>query len=160
MKNHALKLLKHLDKASDNMKKNDSYGSGKIMFHINSMGGCMYSAFSVVEHMLRNKYPITTVCEGCVASAAVLISLAGNERIIGKHSYMLIHEIRSSAWGKFSQLKDDMKNNKRLMKDMKKYLREKSGNKLPKEELDELLQHDILWDHKKCLKYGLVDSVE
>ena len=31
--------------------------------------------------------------------AGVLISLAGHERHITKHSYMLIHEIRSGCWG-------------------------------------------------------------
>ena len=72
----------------------------------------MYAALSVVENIRRCKYKIITICEGLVASAGVLISMATNERHIGKHSYMLIHEIRSTAWGKFTELKDDMKNNK------------------------------------------------
>ena len=152
-------IISSLDTVVKNIQKHDNYGEGNIMFHINSCGGNVYAALSVVEHMRRCRYPITTICEGCVASAAVLISLAGTKRIIGKHSYMMIHEIRNISWGKFSELKDQMQNNKKIMKDMKGYLRERTGDKLPKEQLDDLLKHDILWGHKKCLKYGLVDSV-
>ena len=71
----------------------------------------------------------------------------------------MIHEIRSTAWGKFTELKDDMKNNRKLMKDMKKYFRERSGEKLPDDKLDDVLKHDILWSAKKCLKYGLVNNI-
>jgi len=31
--------------------------------------------------------------------------------------------------------------------------------KVPTEELDEILKHDLLWDAKKCLEYGLVDEI-
>ena len=85
--------------------------------------------------------------------------MAANERHIGKHSYMLIHEIRSTAWGKFTELKDDMKNNKKLMKDMKAYMKERSNNLLPEDRLDKLLKHYILWSAKKCIKYGLANKI-
>ena len=32
-------------------------------------------------------------------------------------------------------------------------------NKLPEDNLDELLKHDIIWNAKKCLKYGLIDKI-
>ena len=72
---------------------------------------------------------------------------------------MLIHEIRSGCWGKFSECQDDMKNNKIIMKDLKKYLLKKSNNKLDKNRLDVLLAHDIIWNAKKSLKNGLVDKI-
>jgi len=154
-------LITALDKASKFVNKYYTIDSKKpsIMLHINSDGGEVYSALSVIEHMKHLDAHITTICEGCVASAGVLISLAGNRKIIRKHSYMMIHEIRSGCWGKYSECQDDMKNNKKLMKDLKKYMQEACNGKLPEDSLDELLRHDIMWSARKCLKYGLVDEI-
>jgi ATP-dependent Clp endopeptidase proteolytic subunit ClpP len=154
-------LITALDKASKFVNKYYTIDSKKpsIMLHINSDGGEVYSALSVIEHMKHLDAHITTICEGCVASAGVLISLAGNRKIIRKHSYMMIHEIRSGCWGKYSECQDDMKNNKKLMKDLKKYMQEACNGKLPEDSLDELLRHDIMWSARKCVKYGLVDEI-
>jgi len=131
-----------------------------IVLHINSYGGDVHAALSVVEHIKSLNVNVTTICEGYVASAGVLLSLAGKRKIIRKHSYMLIHEISSSCWGKYTELKDEMKNNKRLMKDLINYMKEACNGKLPEENIDELLRHDISWGAKKCLKYGLVDEIK
>lgn len=154
-------LIAALDKASKFVNKFYTIDSKKpsIMLHINSDGGEVYSALSVIEHMKHLDSHITTICEGCVASAGVLLSLAGHRKIIRKHSYMMIHEIRSGCWGKYSECQDDMKNNKKLMKDLKRYMQEACNGKLPEDSLDELLRHDIMWSARKCLKYGLVDEI-
>jgi ATP-dependent protease ClpP protease subunit len=31
--------------------------------------------------------------------------------------------------------------------------------KIPKTKMDEILKHDLWWDAKTCLKYGLVDEI-
>ena len=58
---------------------------------------------------------------------------------------------------KYNDLVDDMENNTRLMKMIKKLYAEYS--QVPKEELDEILKHDLWWDAEKCLEYGLVDKI-
>ena len=78
---------------------------------------------------------------------------------MGKNSYIMIHEIRSGTWGKFSELQDDMKNNKKLMRDLKKYMLEKTSNMIPEKKIDKFLKHDILWGYKKCLKYGIATQI-
>lgn len=154
-------LIAALDKAAKFVDKYYTIDTKKpsILLHINSDGGDVYSALSVIEHMKHLDTHIITICEGCVASSGALISLAGNRKIIRKHSYMLIHEIRSGCWGKYSECQDDMKNNKKLMKDLKKYMNKACNGKLPENSLDELLRHDILWSSNKCLKYGLADEI-
>ena len=80
-------LIAALDKASKFVNKFYTIDSKKpsIMLHINSDGGEVYSALSVIEHMKHLDAHITTICEGCVASAGVLLSLAGHRKIIRKH---------------------------------------------------------------------------
>ena len=153
------KLIKAIDKAKKYCISRNNEKELPIYLHICSDGGNLYSALAVIDIILDTNIKIITVCEGCVASAGVLIALAGDERYIRKHAYMLIHEIRSGCNGKYSECKDDMTNNDILMKDMKKYMNERTNNRLLKKELDKILVHDIIWDSNKCLKYGLVDKI-
>jgi ATP-dependent protease ClpP protease subunit len=43
------------------------------------------------------------------------------------------------------------------MKKIKKIYSE--NTKIPKEELDKILKHDIWWEAEKCLEYGLIDEI-
>tara|TARA_Y100000590_G_C15259586_1_gene840687 strand:+ start:115 stop:702 length:588 start_codon:yes stop_codon:yes gene_type:complete len=155
-----------LIKAIDNVKskiraeKISEYEEEKsIYLHICSNGGDVYPALAVIDYIKNSSVKIITINEGCVASASVLISLAGHQRYITKNGYMMIHEIRSSCWGKYSECIDDMANNNVLMKHIKNYIKERTNHKLPEDDLDELLKHDIIWNAKKCLKYGLIDKI-
>ena len=70
---------------------------------------------------------------------------------------MLIHQLSSHMWGKYTELQDDMKNNELLMETIKSIY--KNYTEIPPKELDKILEHDLWWDAKTCLKYGLVDEI-
>ena len=76
---------------------------------------------------------------------------------MSKNSYMLIHQLSSSLWGKYSEIEDEKKNLDLMMETIKSVYKEYT--KVPMRKLDEILKHDLLWDAKMCLKYGLVDEV-
>jgi len=60
-------------------------------------------------------------------------------------------------WGKFEDMKDDMKNSELLMETIIKIYEEHT--RIPRSELKEILKRDIWWDAKTCLDYGLVDEI-
>ena len=153
------KLIQCIDKAKKYVKQTFYKKKEPIYLHISSDGGVLFNALSAIDTILNSEIDIITICEGCVSSAGVLIALAGKKRYITEHSYMLIHEIRSGCNGKYTECIDDMKNNDILMNDMIKYMNKRCNNKLLKRELPTILKHDIIWDSKKCLKYGLVDEI-
>ena len=31
--------------------------------------------------------------------------------------------------------------------------------RVPMDKIDEILKHDLLWDAKQCLEYGLIDEI-
>ena len=158
-----LKLIQCLDKAKQFVAMQNVLSEFdepmKIYLHICSDGGDVFAALSVIDTILSSSIDIVTVCEGCVASAGVLISLAGNERLVRKHGYMMIHEIRSGCMGKYSECQDDMKCNDILMDRLKNYMNDRCNNKRLKKKMNKVLKHDIIWDANKCLKYGLVDKI-
>ena len=68
-----------------------------------------------MDLILKSNIKINTVVDGCAASAATLMSVAGHTRLIKEHSYILIHQLSSLFWGNYEQLKDDMQNNDKFM---------------------------------------------
>ena len=128
-----------------------------LYLHINSYGGSVFAGLSSVDYIINSKVPVTTIIDGCAASAATLMSVVGHRRLMHRHSYMLIHQLSSGMWGKYEELKDDMENNQNLMKVIKDiYIKHTN---IPKRELDKILKHDLWWDAKTCLKYGLIDEI-
>ena len=129
-----------------------------IHLHINSYGGSVFGAFGSIDYIMRSKTPIYTYVDGCAApSAGTIMSVCGSKRFIGENAYMLVHQLSSGLWGKYQELQDDMKNSDNLMKRIKEIYEAKT--KIPKTEMDDLLKHDLWWDAKTCLRYGLVDEI-
>ncbi len=128
-----------------------------IYLHINSNGGSVFAAFTAIDNIMNCKVPVYTIIEGASASAATIMSVVGKKRYIRPNSYMLIHELRSGCWGRMSEMEDEMENNKKLMKRIKKIYKEHTT--IPHEEMKEILKHDMWWDADKCLEMGLVDKL-
>ena len=129
----------------------------KIYLHINSYGGSVFAGMSSLDTVLTTKCDVVTIIEGCAASAGTTLSVVGNERWIHRHAYMLIHQLSSGFWGKYSEIEDEKKNCDKLMELIKSIYGEYT--KVPEEKIDELLKHDLWWDAETCLKYGLVDKI-
>jgi ATP-dependent Clp endopeptidase proteolytic subunit ClpP len=129
----------------------------KIYLHINSYGGSIFAGLSTLDTIRNTKCDVITIIEGCAASAGTMISIVGKKRWMQKHSYMLIHQLSSSTWGKYSELVDDMENNNKLMEMIKTLYSEHTT--VPPSRLEEILKHDLWWDAQKCLEYGLVDKI-
>ena len=151
------KTIRKLDKDLVNRSNSLDAPAPKIYLHIQSFGGSVFAAFSTIDYIQNTKTPVYSVVEGCAASAATLMSVTAEKRYITSHSYMLIHQLSSGAWGKYEEIKDKMKNCDRLMKMIKNiYLKHTN---IPKKKLEEILKHDLWFDAKQCLEYGLVDEI-
>ena len=128
-----------------------------IILKLKTNGGSVTSAFTIIDTINNMKVPVHTICTGMVASAGTLISLAGKKRMITKNAYMLIHELRSASWGKYSELMDDHENNVLMMEHIKQYY--VVNTKIPEDQLDDILRKDLYWNADKCLETGLVDEI-
>lgn len=128
-----------------------------IHLHINSGGGSLISGIASMDTILRCKVPVYTYVDGFAASAATFLSIVGNKRFISRHSYMLIHQLSSNFWGKYSEFQDAKQNLDLMMDTIKNVY--KKYTKVPVRKLNEILKHDLMWDAETCLKYGLVDEI-
>ena len=116
-----------------NQSQSLSVNPPNLFLHINSFGGSVFAGFSTVDYILNSKVPVTTVIDGCAASAATMMSVVGDHRVMHRHSFMLIHQLSSGMWGKYEDLKDDIKNCDLLMETIKNIYEERT--KIPKKQL-------------------------
>ena len=115
-----------------------------IILYLTTNGGFVDAAWSIVDTILRSDIEIHTVISGFVASAGTLISIAGHKRFIEPHAITLLHEVRGSTWGKFTDLQERMGNIDKCMNRLVKYYIERT--KLTDETtLREQLRKDIEW---------------
>jgi ATP-dependent Clp endopeptidase proteolytic subunit ClpP len=128
-----------------------------IYIHINSYGGCIFSALNAIDYIEACAVPVYTIIEGSSASAGTLISVCGKKRFIRPNAHMLIHQLSSECWGKMSEIEDEVANLKALMMKLKSIYKEHTA--IPKNELKRLLKHDLWLNAEQSLEYGLVDEL-
>jgi len=128
-----------------------------IFLHVQSYGGEVFAGLSAMDEILRCRVPVTTVVDGCAASAATFLTIAGGHRQISRNAYMLIHQLSGGAWGNYMQLRDAQQNSDALMAKIRGIYMQYT--KLSAKRLDDILKHDLWFDAKTCLKYGLVDEI-
>ena len=129
----------------------------EIWIHINSYGGGVYDALAAVDTIRASPTPIVTIVEGIAASAATLISIAGDRRLIRPNAAMLIHQMRCGFYGKNQDAKDEMNNiNKMEAKLSDLYL---DNTNLTKNKLKKILCRENEYDAEDCMKMGLVDEI-
>ncbi len=124
---------------------------------INSGGGSITAGISSMDTILRCKVPVETYVDGFCASAATFLSVAGDGRFMSRNSYMLIHQLSTNFWGKYTEFEDEKQNLDLMMETIKRVYKEYT--KVPEKKLDEILKHDLMWDAETCKTLGLVDEI-
>jgi len=159
-----LKLNKYIYEVNMSIDKvkfdNDCGMSMNIYLHINSFGGSIFAALAAIDNLMNSKAPVTSVIEGCNASAGTLLSLVCKNRVINQNSYMLIHQLSGILGGKMEEIKDEYTNLENIYNTIKSIY--KRFTKLPEtgeHSLDNILKREVWLDSKKCLEYGLVDNI-
>lgn len=78
----------------------------------NSPGGSVFAGmdlFDFIQELRRDGHYVTTATRGYAASMGGILLQAGNKRVMGRESYILIHEVSTWAGGKVGDLEDEVK---------------------------------------------------
>jgi len=136
---------------------NEEINDQKIFLHINSQGGDVFAGLSAMDEILKCKTPVYTIVDGCAASSATFLSVVGKKRFIHEHALILIHQLSSEFWGKYSEFQDAKDNLDKLMNIIGNIYAQYT--KLNGDKLNELLKHDLWLDASEAVKYGLADEI-
>ena len=151
-KKNILELIDHIKELTfDLTVKSIKYNfEPHIDLHIYSNGGDAFMGFSIYDFIKKNKVPIYTHIDGFIASAATFMYLAGEKRYMSKNSSVLMHQISTSFWGKFEELKDELENTNNLMDNLIELYTENTDIKEKK--LRKLLKRESYLTYEKCRK--------
>ena len=94
-----------------------------IKLLINSGGGSITAGISSMDTILRTQVPVHTYVDGFSASAATFLTVVGEKRYMSRNSYMLIHQLSSNFWGKYSEFEDEKQNLDLMMETIKMYIK-------------------------------------
>ena len=159
-KPHILELNKHIHNL-ETKHLTDAYKVGvdpaPIRVRLNSGGGLIVAGIAGMDNIRTLKVPVYTIIDGFCASAATFLSVVGKHRQITRNSFMLIHQLSTSFWGKYEEFEDEKQNLDLMMKMIRQIYREYT--QIPKKELESILKRDLMLDAKKCLQWGLVDEI-
>ncbi len=151
------KTIRAMDKELQVLKIKLGIEPPPIKLYINSPGGSIFAGLSIVDTILCSTSPVHTYIDGNASSAATLISVVGKKRYMFDNSFMLIHQLRTSTWGKFEDFKDEMENLEMFMEKIKNIYVKHS--KMNKKQVADFLKREKYFDATTCLELGLIDEV-
>jgi len=129
-----------------------------INVYINSYGGFVSEAWAIHNALKRQKAKIRTICEGFACSAASLIFMAGDERIVLDTSALWIHNVQSFAAGDYKKLQSEAEGAKKLNElGMQIYLEHVN---LSKEELAEMMDKETWISPTEALEWGFATAIQ
>lgn len=153
-----LKLVQCLAKATNHaLRHAEDVNTCSIYLYIHSGGGDAFAGLSAFDHIRNNRVHVVTVIDGYVASAATFLVLGGEHRVAMKHSTMLIHQLSTGFWGKFSDLIDEVQNSKSLMDTIKQVYADHTC--MSKKKIECLLSKEKNMHAEKCLSLGFVHEL-
>ena len=129
----------------------------RITLHIKSDGGDVYAGLSAMDHISASRVPVDTVADGLCASAATFILMGGARRYMRPSGYVLIHQMSSGFWGKYEEMKDEMKSCEKIMKIIRNIYQQKTV--IPTKKLNQMMKRDIYLTAIECQQYQIVDEI-
>ncbi|MCI8957335.1 MAG: Clp protease ClpP [Eubacterium sp.] len=143
-------LAKELESLSEDVKK--------INVYINSRGGDVAESLAIRSQLKRHQAKICTYADGVVASAAVNIFMAGDERVMANASLLFIHNAWTSGSGDanaFRKQAEDL--DKYTEQSIRTYMEHLT---ISEEELKQLMDQETFLDPEQCLDMGFCTFVE
>lgn len=129
-----------------------------IDVHINSYGGEVAEALAIANTLMRHKAKVTTYVDGFACSAATIIFMAGDERIVSPASNFLVHPASSMICGNAEDLRREADNLDTITaQSINMYMR---GVTKTKEELIELMSLEKFLTPEEVLEWGFATKLD
>lgn len=128
-----------------------------INVYINSNGGVVDTAIAINNALRRHKAKVTVNIDGIAASAATLITCAGDTVKMPKNALFMVHNPLTIAMGD----SEEMRKQADMLEKYKNSILETYLQKvnIDKEKLSELMDNETWLSAKEALEYGFIDEI-
>ncbi|MDR3031449.1 MAG: ATP-dependent Clp protease proteolytic subunit [Holosporales bacterium] len=130
-----------------------------ISLYINSPGGVLTSAFSVLDTMRYIKCDVSTLCIGqaCSCGSLILCSGAKGKRFMLPNARVLIHQPSGGAQGQATDIEIHAREILAAKERVNAIYSENTGQ--PIEVVSKAMERDNFMSAEEAVKFGLVDKV-
>lgn len=129
-----------------------------INVHINSYGGEVAEGLAIYNVLRDHKAKVVTRCDGFACSAASVVFMAGEERIMNSTSLLMIHNAWTAAIGDAAELRKQADDLEKISDTAGNAYRD-AGLELTEEELAALLAAETWITPAEALEWGFATSV-
>ena len=147
------KLIMYFNKLDKGIPSEDRKPLKLLLY---SYGGDGQACFSLLDVIALSKTPVYTINMGVAMSAGLLILLAGHKRLCLKNSTALAHSGSGGASGTFEQTEAQMKDYKRFVETMRKYIIERTN--IDTKTLNKYKNKEWYLYAEDQIKYHIVDK--
>lgn len=130
-----------------------------LTIYINSSGGSINDAFALIDIMRLSPITFTTIAIGEVSSAALLIFLAGDIRLIAPNTSILSHQYSWGTSDKYHELKAARVEEENILNRMSSLYHTATGLSLNTILQNLLTPSDVYLTPKQCIKYKIAHKI-
>ena len=129
----------------------------EIIVHINSYGGEVAEGLAIHNSLKNHPAKVITICDGFGCSAASVVFMAGDVRIMNPASLLMIHNAWSSASGNAKELRKAADDLEVISNASAETYRARVN--IPEEHLTELLDNETWITPKDAVAWGFATEV-
>ncbi len=129
-----------------------------INVHINSYGGEVSQGLAIYNTLKDSKMKVTTVCEGFACSAASVVFMAGDERIVKDASLLMIHNAWTYARGDSNELRKQAEDLEKITQASVNAYKSKAS--ISEEKIKELMNNETWITADEAITYGFATKTE
>lgn len=141
------------------IKPPDDYNAPPIIIEINSPGGDAVEMFRYLDKIGEIKSPIWTVCAGMCASAATIIAVSADYRLMYPRGFYHVHSLSAGNWGKYEELYDRMEFLTKLQDEAVRVYTKSNSKGKTEEEIRALMAREKSLTAEEALEYGFIDKI-
>jgi ATP-dependent Clp protease, protease subunit len=130
-----------------------------VKIEISSFGGSVYDMLGIIDRIKASPCRVITRGFGKIMSAATFILAAGDERYVGAHSWVMVHQMSDVVKGTMTEIENDFKHNIQLQRQMYKMYETLSNGKTSAKRWAKICEKDYYLSAEEVLELGLVDHV-
>lgn len=132
-------------------------GAENINVRINSCGGEVAEGLAIYNSLKNHPAKVTTICDGFACSAASVVFMAGDERIVNDASLLMIHNAWSFASGNAEDLRKAAGDLDKISNAAAEAYRRVMM--ITEEELQQMLKEETWILPQEALTYGFATSI-
>lgn len=145
--------------ASDVSRLLKEAAPGPVTVRINSPGGSVFDGIAIAS-MLRRHGDVTAIVDGLAASAASIIAIGAERRVMAAGTLLMIHNPWSMAGGNADDLRKEADVLDVIASEMAKLYADASGGKLSEKDARKLMDDETWLTAEEAMAAGLVHAVE